>query len=227
MVYTPGPYFIPHMYLQWGGSLPGSEQWTNGIRLANTGDGEYVIPEGSIDGLLSGAIATALSAWHSGSGSVVAPSAKLEWAKLNAIDVSGHYIEGVTHEYVWGTPVAGGGAGSPTPPNQLALAVTWTTAYARGPAHQGRLYLPTPVVNVDSTSGLFSALQANGVEAAANTFYAALNTAVETVEAGMRCCIMSRKSGAATRRMITGAKVGRVLDTQRRRRRSLPESYVS
>jgi len=37
--------------------------------------------------------------------------------------------------------------------------------------------------------------------------------------------VMSRKAGAPTTRIVTGVDVGRVLDTQRRRRRSLPESY--
>ncbi|HEY9013483.1 MAG TPA: hypothetical protein VIM84_00255, partial [Gemmatimonadales bacterium] len=42
-----------------------------------------------------------------------------------------------------------------------------------------------------------------------------------------RVGVYSRKSGAPVHRLVTGVHVGRVLDTQRRRRRKLRELYVT
>lgn len=55
-----------------------------------------------------------------------------------------------------------------------------------------------------------------------DTFVSDLNA----VNADFEVAIFSRKLGAAGNRRVTGNLVGRALDTQRRRRRSLPETYV-
>jgi predicted peroxiredoxin len=58
---------------------------------------------------------------------------------------------------------------------------------------------------------------------AATTLLTSLNAA----SANWEVAVFSRKQGAAGNRKVTGIEIGRVLDTQRRRRRSLAEGYAS
>ena len=52
-----------------------------------------------------------------------------------------------------------------------------------------------------------------------------LLTDLNAIDAGFKVAVMSRKAGAAIGRNVTGVEIGRVLDTQRRRRNKLAEAY--
>jgi len=212
MPYEPGPFSTPHWYLQWGGKLPGNEQWSCGLRLA---------PESGVtpinDPAMLATAVTAVQAFHTSPDSKIGAAAKLSFVKLNLLDVNGRYVEDITME----TPIAdvAGGTAS-TFPNQVALAISLTTGFSRGPAHRGRFYIPVPGVPVEATSGLITAAMATTIKGAAQTFVNALNAMPNAYVA-----VMSRKFGSPAVRAVTGIEVGRVLDTQRRRRRSLAEDY--
>jgi hypothetical protein len=70
-------------------------------------------------------------------------------------------------------------------------------------------------------SGLIDAPDAQAVSDTVDT----LRTAVNAVNADYEMAIFSRKAGSPGNRRVTGNLVGEVLDTQRRRRRSLVENY--
>jgi hypothetical protein len=213
MPYQPGPFDSAHIYMQWGGKLPGGEQWSNGLRFYG--------PSASADADAAAMLANcaaAVSAFHTRAASKISTGAKLSFVKMNGIDVNGHYISDGTNEALFADIV--GGAGAASVANQIALAVTLTTGYSRGPAHKGRIYLPVPAAFVDAT-GLVPAADAIAVSGSVDTFIAALNA----VNAAWKVGIFSRKLGAPGHRQVTGNLVGRVLDTQRRRRRSLIEDY--
>jgi hypothetical protein len=215
MPYAIGPFPDPHLYLQFGGSLPGTEGWSCGIRFGQSpaGAGEF----GAVPGMLVPA-KNALSTWFTSAGAKISSLASLQFVKLNAIDVNGHYVYPDTNEVL--LSVAGGAAGT-VPPNQVCLAASWTTGVARGPAHRGRMYVPLPVVPLD-VDGRISDTNATTMKAVLTT----LLTTLQGLHATWKPAIFSRKAGAPAYRLITGVQVGRVLDTQRRRRRSLLESYV-
>lgn len=215
MPYAPGDFDQPHLYVQWGGKLPGGEQWSCGLRLANTTAAGYVH-----SAPMHTAVTAAVQAYHSSAGAYLSPRALLSSVKMNLINVDGHYAEAVTYEQVV-ADVPGGGNVAQTPPNQIALAVSLTTGFSRGPAHRGRFFLPLPSNSI-AADGTFSASSAGEVSDATDTFIASLNAAA----ANWKVAVFSRKSGAAAHRLVTGNQVGRVYDTQRRRRRSLAELYV-
>jgi hypothetical protein len=214
MPYAIGPYDSNHLYVQWGGKLPGNEQWSCGFRMRKKTPGAVDDGTGLLVGI-SGAIAT----FHADPHARIGPGAKLSFVKVNAIDTTGHYLGTGTNQALYGD-LPGGFAGGPVHPNQVALVVSLTTGFSRGPAHKGRFYLPLPGVFVLG-SGLIDAADAVAVSDTVDT----LRTAVNAVNADYEMAIFSRKAGAPGNRRVTGNLVGEVLDTQRRRRRSLVENY--
>lgn len=214
MTYVAGPFDAIHAYLQWGGSLPGSEQWSCGMRLAWVGSGSPSMTSADLT-----AMETAVQNFHTAGGASISPRAKLTEVKMNLIGTDGRYINPTTN-VVYPANIPGGGTDSLTPPNQIAWAVSLLTAVGRGPAHKGRFYVPLPTVPI-GTDGEISTSLRDPLKTAATAFLAAVNA----VNANWQAAVFSRKSGAAAHRLITTVQVGRVLDTQRRRRRSLAENY--
>jgi len=214
MPYTPGPFSAEHMYVQWGGKLPGGEEWSNGLRLRGSNP---IFPAADAQSLLPGLV-TALSAYHARATTLVHASAKLSYVKCNAIGVDGHYSSQITYETV--VADVAGGSTSQCPPNQVTMVVSWLTAFSRGPGHRGRMYVPLTATNLDTDGSVFAA-NVTGAKTSANT----LLTAINAINPDFKAAVFSRKAGAATSNDITTASVGRILDTQRRRRRSLLELH--
>lgn len=224
-------YDRKHVLLTWGGPLPGGEEWSCGIRLASgvSEDELAPIPLGISDQFLADLMVSyvpAVKTFHSSAATKILSACQLTHIKAAAIGRDGKYLPGQVAmvESVF-APVSGGWGGSNVP-NQCTLAVTTTTALTRGPAKMGRFYLPLPgqAIGVD---GLISAADASNVAGAARTFIEAISDipGVDIITSP-GASVMSKVGNGASNR-ITGVKVGRVIDTQRRRRRSLVEGYSS
>jgi hypothetical protein len=212
--YQVGPFDQAHLYLQWGGKLPGGEEWSCGVRLAGTPASAVADAATLIDDCIG-----PVAALHSTAG-LINNAAKLSYVKLNAIGTNGNYMVDTTNETTF-ADISGGGTGTPRHPNQVALAVSLTTGFSRGRAHRGRFYLPLPqLVDLDA-NGLVPTSYADTAKTAANTFLGAING----MGASWDMAIFSRKDGGPLHRAVTGVEVGRVLDTQRRRRNRLVENY--
>jgi len=214
MSYQPGDFDARHFYVQWGGKLPGGETWSCGFRMLNTTG--HVVTDGPA--LLIG-IGAALVPFHQNVKTSISSRAKLSFVKVNSIELDGTYTLDTTNEAVYGD-IAGGANETYTPTNQVAWAVTLTTGYSRGPAHKGRFYLPIPAMIV-GTNGAVGTVQATDLKSTCAT----LRQAVNSVVPGYVMAVMSRKAGNPGHRAVTGFAVGTVLDTQRRRRKSVAENY--
>lgn len=216
MVYVPGPFDASHIYLQWGGKLPGNEQWSCGMRMANTSGVGF-----SVSGAMLTAYSNAIKAFHQAAGTGIHANAKLSFVKANLITAAGLYQdEGATNQVVH-ADISGGMNPATLMPNQVALAVSLLTGFSRGAAHRGRIYLPLPTQVVDA-NGQIAAADCTAV----NTAFSTMRTALNAGSTDWKLAVFSRKAGAAAHRLVTASAVGRVLDTQRRRRRSLLELYV-
>jgi hypothetical protein len=212
--YQVGPFDSSHIYVQWGGKLPGNEQWSCGFRMWKAAGST----EADANALLPG-VSAAIAAYHVSTSSQISAAAKLSFVKVNAIGTDGRYIGAGTVEATYAdTP--GGGAAIPPHPNQVALVISLMTGFSRGPAHRGRFYMPLPVF-LPAADGLIADSDRDFARTAAQ----GLRTAVNTNSSGHVMAVMSRKAGAPGHRSVTGIEVGRALDTQRRRRRSLVEDY--
>lgn len=214
MAYLPGPFDSPHVYVQWGGKLPGGEQWSCGLRMRNKGTGALTNDAAVLD-----AITVAVEAYHTNSLLNISQRATLNHVKANVIGTDGHYVASTTLEHTL-ADIPGGGPAGQAFPNQVALAVSLTTGFSRGPAHRGRFYLPLVSYPLNAI-GEIDVGQQDNVKNATTALLTALNTASSALEVA----VFSRKLGSAGNRRVTGVQVGAVYDTQRRRRKSMVEAY--
>ena len=195
------------------GSLHDTESFSWGLSLVSslqtTGAVVATVPQGIID---------AVVAFHATEG-VSSSAAKIETIKLNEIGTNGRYVnQGATVQYDLDPPAAG--ASSPHFPPQVALVVSLGTDVARGRAHAGRFYIPSPGASME-TNGMIGPGWQGVVAAAAATMINAIN-ATESV---LRVGIVSNL-GIGAEHPVTSVRVGRVLDTLRSRRTSLDEGYT-
>lgn len=216
--YQVGPFDSTHIYIQWGGKLPGEEQWTCGLRM-NSGSGSS---PSDAETMLDG-VQLAIAAYHGRSGSQISPKALLSYVKVNAIGVNGKYQAQLTTQHAYQDFPGGATYGyTGNYPNQVAWAVALTTGFSRGPAHRGRFFNPLPSAGV-AADGRVTGGEAASLVVSAKLLVADLNAA----GGAHQVVVMSRKAGAPAHRPVTGIAVGLVLDTQRRRRNSLAENYQS
>lgn len=212
--YQVGPFDSTHIYVQWGGKLPGNEQWSCGFRLWKAAGST----QASADALV-GKIGDAVNAFHIRTTSHIGNKALLSFVKVNAIALDGTYQASGTTERIF-PDIAGG---QPTfvsdfHPNQVAWAVTLNTGFTRGPAHKGRFYIPLPAIILGADQRA-DVTDCQSLAQSANTLLSDVNAGGAEV-----MVVMSRKAGKPGHRAVTGTSVGQVLDTQRRRRRSLVEN---
>lgn len=211
------PYPEEHRLLTFGGPLGDlGEQWSMSLRtdadFVTTGDETAETEQARVDALG----AEFVTLWANIV--LVGSQAKLAWVKYNRINQAGHYVYPFTARFDQ-APQAPGGSGSSTHPGQVALVASLTTAAGRGPAHAGRMYWPIPRYSVDS--GLrISAANADAAASNVADFIGGVNDAI----APLNVRIYSQV-GSGQQRLVTGVKVGRVLDTMRSRRTQLPEEY--
>jgi len=165
------------------------------------------------------ALISAVQAFHAASPPSVSSAAKLETIKLNQIGLDGKYTSPTTVYHEFGSPIPG--IGTTLMPAQVALAVSLTTPIKRGRAHAGRFYVPVPGI-LPITWGGWSAPNMNACLTNTKTFLNAVNTALDP----HKLCVMSN-IGAGTFQIVTGVRIGGVLDTIRSRRAKIPEQYVS
>jgi hypothetical protein len=216
-----------HIHVVWGGTLPGNEIWSNSLRMATAQMGDNIpnpLTWQELEDWLHGKLKTDIQNWHTSSGSHIHMGAVLTYAKANYIKTDGHYLDVNTHEHVYNPPPVGNYSGN-QPPNQVSLAISLVTGLQRGYAHRGRFYSPLPSFTVQP-DGRISQGNADEVAAAASVFLTALNDQPgwDVGPKDHKVLVMSSR-GAGASNPVSGVEVGRVLDTQRRRRQELVETY--
>nr|CRY96555.1 hypothetical protein [uncultured prokaryote] len=142
--------------------------------------------------------------------------------KVAPIKVDGHYAG---EPFL--TPALNPAVGvNPTVVPQASIALTTWTGSTLGKGNYGRMFLPHSGVPDASTPLLSTTLAGNVADA-----FATFITAINAIPDGGVATIMSQPSLITTwpgsAKPVTQVRVGRVVDTQRRRRASLDESYQS
>jgi hypothetical protein len=136
-------------------------------------------------------------------------------------DAQGRYRQGDAT----GAPIVGGG--SAAVPFQLALVIGLKTAFA-GPTGMGRIYLPCPASGVSKDGRQSTTTVAAELTPAVNAL-----TQIRNALGSSLTGLVVASQGSASKGLppanhtITGVRIGRVLDTQRRRRNALLEEYVT
>lgn len=203
-------YFTVHWTVQ-GVSL---ESGQFGLRFDNTG---------SLTQTMVNNCATAVSTMWGSTGAAIENGYLLTFLRAAKVGTDGKYLPGsVSFDYTYASPVGGGG-GTTTHrfPLQVAVASTLTTAFPRGQAHAGRIYLPW-MNDALGSDGRFTSTIANTRSAALATMLTSLNTVLGP------CNVFSKgikTSTAGAKHVVTGVKTGRRPDVQRRRAKQMVESY--
>lgn len=166
------------------------------------------------------AIAAAVAAYFNDAQVAISGKATLEWVKLAGVGKDGLYFrDPVIHDYP--TPIIGSNVTNPAP--QLSLALTFRSSKMRAPGRDARIFLPLPGSSVGS----------DGKLAMASVTSISVKTAqlIQDIEEGLelleddrpQLIVASQKT--ESNNVVQTVRVGRMVDTQRRRRNKFTEEY--
>lgn len=222
--------YAPHFLLAFGGTLFGTEQWTNTVRM--TRPVEITQPsDAAIDDVIADVRAfVASSAFHN--------QVVCDWVKFNAINPDGHYADpsntyGAYLTGTTGTRAIMRGTSTVLTAPQLAVKATFLTNRDRGPGSRGGFFQAgSPRVTAIEADGRMNAAAATQARDAIATFLNNLNNwpGWDMGSATPEVCIASqggRGEPEPFNELVRAVTVGRVVDTQRRRREDLLEEYVA
>lgn len=169
------------------------------------------------------ALAPSAQAMFSNANLAICSWNKMTGLKLAPIGVDGNYPPGEDAvEHVFAPSIAGGAVVNTIIwPPQCSYSVGLQTAADRGPGHIGRFYLPSMAFNVNTATGKVGDLVAS-VGATIRTWINAINLVADVGTVGV-----IGKVGSGSSRVVTGIRCGQVVDTQRRRRNAIDETYTS
>nr|CRY96425.1 hypothetical protein [uncultured prokaryote] len=202
------PYLRQHNYVTWfGDAYTEAEEWQVGLRLDGTGVpdlGQMQELDAAMEALLTSGINN------------LPPSHRYLGCKVAPIGTDGKYFEGGNSvDFLRETPLVGNAApGYP----QIALVISMRTQRSRGRGSNGRMYLPSSTLP-NQDEGLIAASTAASVATAGALFVADVN------DVGLGAASVFSTISPPLVEPITGVRVGRVMDTQRRRRNQLPETH--
>ena len=222
-------YDRQHVLMTWGGPLATTEQWSCGVRWANLPNGDPNPPADitsaqftQIRNQIDEVWARLLTWFQSGnSGAAVGSLAQLSWCKLALIAEDGSYAdEPVAFETTPANPPA-----TTTLPPQCAYVVSLRSGLGLGRANYGRFYVPTPTWSPGQNAGLATEAQAASARTAAKTMLRDVEADLQVQLSSIRLAIMSNL-GLGQTKLVQEIGVGRVVDTQRRRRNKLNEGMA-
>jgi hypothetical protein len=221
-------YDVQQIYLTWGGSLGsvgtnvGKEIWQCGVRFAALGG--VGTPIGGFGAFDLGDVANAIATYHADPTLHLANDTRLSWVKAALLRVDGEYAtEPRLHTFPSG--VQGGGGSNSLQAFQVSLAVTLWSGETLGKANYGRFYLPAMNITRTYGSGTLTSFYTDQIATATRTMLQAVDGELSTLNYDWRLAIMS-SLGNGTHKPVAQIKVGDVLDTQRRRRNALDETYA-
>lgn len=220
-----------HWRVTFGGSFWGVEEWSCSLRIAdpsqswtsdlNSANYARLNSQAFVDD-----VAADVQKFFTSPNSLISNQARLDYVKMNQIGPDGRYVSpSQTMEKRWPSGLASGGTASGVP--QVALAVTLRSDRTRGPLSRGRFFLPTSAAPGGGTDGpRISTLGATNVANQVVTLIRDLNQwpGVDATDAAV-CLVSPGGRGLPDGGVepVIRVEVGRLLDTQRRRRTDLPE----
>lgn len=212
-----------HALLQFGGTIgPANntyEEWSCGIRVRydNSPGVDRDLTADEQEEYLTDTAVPALQDFVTGT-SLITGDARVTFAKFNAIDSAGHYVNDTTTEYNFpGNGIAFSGS-TIRYPSQVSIVATFETEVRRGYANRGRIYLPTPNILMNATSGTLDIADCATLATEVAAFVADLKTSDQSMGINFAPAVVSKSGGAeGTWNEITAVSVDNVADTQRRR----------
>lgn len=212
-------YLSPFVKVQIiGDCFSGQEQWTTQFCISAT-----TLPSSAVLLTQAEGIAARWTTFFTAAGAGYSAQYRTLSIKMNVFGTDGKQITDPTVEYVLPTPAVGGAAGTGNPP-QCTLVLSLRSTVDRGAGTKGRMYLPitTPTI---STDGRLASATITAILALAKTFFNGVSLDTNAAFGGVPSLVSPVLTGQ--QRAITRLLMGRVYDTQRRRRGNLEEGYVA
>ena len=217
-------YSHPFIKLTWGGTLAeGQDIWSSGLHLATPENDEGQILASFIAMALEGTI-TPLSnrvvTFFSQVNTGVPTGVKLTWVKLAMIGTDGKYSQPpieIEKDTSGGSNVAG------VPQNSLV--VTLDSDKWKDPGKYNRFYMPFGLAGAGSVYSL-NTLAQNNYLTNAKTFINGINSDLSFLDTNLTVSCVTTSEVTNGYLPVQKIKIGRLVDTQRRRRNSIPEVYV-
>lgn len=150
---------------------------------------------------------------------------RLDTIKASPIDTSGAVVGGMTALLTWtSSPTGGSQTGNPLPFENSVVA-SWNTPVI-GPKGRGRIYWPVMSASELNSDGRLDSTQASGFKDDVISMLEGFAISGGVGHSEWALPIVTGKPWSKYG-VITSVRVGDVIDTQRRRRRQLVETYVS
>lgn len=210
-----------------GGSLATTETWSMSMHIAGDTIGQDILQDTGLG----------IQQWFARPTSRLSGLATLQWYKYNEVRTTavgvpsdefyrgvGSYVDANDpRTYFFPAPTVG--PSWPLPP-QNAFVLSLETAEVRGAAHAGRMFQPAGGTNTASTAGQLP-LGADGRMSTSETMDLAVSAAqlITDINGAVDGSVCVWSNAYRTFHEVTGVRVGRVVDTQRRRRKGLIEDY--
>jgi hypothetical protein len=163
------------------------------------------------------ALVAAYTTYMSAANSAISTYHRLLGLKVAPIGQDGLYPPAsAAVERILAAPVAGSSLGNAMIPQQTQ-AVSLQTALSRGRGSRGRFYPPPQNVSVGTDGRTALAMAQSRADAA--------KTLINSIQTALAAPVVVGSELAVTLRAVTQVEVGRVVDTQRRRRGALAEEW--
>lgn len=211
--------------LDWGWTIGGTPEIANtGIHISQTGApwSGAVVALGEMDGgTTMSDLYDAMSTFMSTASCGWADYSDLRSVKAAAVGTDGLYL---TEPVIFDSPSPDSGTTSNVLP-QSSIVFSLRSGLTIGRANYGRMYLPHTRPTLTAGGPFVAGATCDAIAAAGVTFITALSTIINaaTTDALVPCLMSSVGSG--TTKAIANVQVGNVIDTQRRRRNKLVETY--
>jgi hypothetical protein len=186
------------------------EDWAFGIRFSGAGTPTQAMAD---------AAAAHAKTWITTANTGYSAQTLLTAVKLAQIGTNGLYIPGSVAIESFPTSAYGSYGSAVVHPPQIALAMTLQSVIPRGPGHQTHVFLPGPHFPVESSSSAtISASNITNILANFRTMLLGFNG-----DGFGTAGVWSKAHAIAG--TVTMLRCGRVFDTMRSRRTSIPEDY--
>jgi hypothetical protein len=197
------------------------ETWSFGLRFKpSAGPGAPFLASGFEQGDLD-AMRARYSTFHNSVDARISSFAFFKECRAYEIGTDGR---STSEPLVSSQAAIGGYYSTPQFPWQNSVAVTLDAGYpAKG--RFGRFYLPPQCLTIEDT-GLVNVTQATALRTGVAAMLNDLSN-LAGVDVGFGLAVIGRTGPAGTSRNVESVRVGRVVDTQRRRRRQVSENYIT
>lgn len=206
---------VPHIRVELLGTLcNGAEKWSMGFSTAPPPGGATADVEGFADTATS---AFSTEVWDAtGMNDYKAGSSQFLGSRVQQIKSDGTVL--VSAESMLTSPSTGG-ATLAMPP-QSSIVISLLTALA-GPRHRGRMYFPALGTPALTATGRLQPAARNLLGTLMSAFLDSWNADLDTLPVGVASAVGNEVT------TVNRIRVGDVIDTQRRRRDSLPEAFIT